>query len=154
MSNQIDQEVGARLGARRREIGLSLETLAATLKITPDTLESYEKGESRLSARVLQGCCRELNVSPSHFLAPSAAGDQQHEAARDELLSDAHRLHRAFFRIESEKLRKILVDLATAFADGGQDVERALEQDADGAATNDNVAILRRFSDPGFLPPL
>jgi transcriptional regulator with XRE-family HTH domain len=119
MFQQIDEEIGKRLSARRRELGLAIETLAGALGVGVAALAGFEAGSKRLSARVLQACCRELHVPPSFFLAPAQFGVAERDAARDELLDDAHRLHRAFFRIESPDLRKILVDLAVAFSEGG-----------------------------------
>jgi len=124
MANQIDQEIGARLRRRREGLGLSCATVAQALDLDVAAIEAFESGERRMSARQLQQLCGVLNAPPSFFLVAdddlSAPDGNGRPGERDALLSDAHRLYRAFFQIQSPELRGVLADLAEAFAKGGR----------------------------------
>ena len=50
----IDSEIGALIRKRRVASGLTLQALAVALGCTPQQLSKYEKGEDRVSARLLQ----------------------------------------------------------------------------------------------------
>ena len=149
MANQIDQEIGARLRRRREGLGLSCATVAKALELDVATIEAFESGERRMSARQLQQLCGVLDAPPSCFLvadddftAPSARPGE-----RDALLNDAHRLYRAFFQIQSPELRGVLADLAEAFAKGGRspallEAAQLLRPVSD---LDNNIAQLRAF---------
>jgi transcriptional regulator with XRE-family HTH domain len=118
MVNQIDQEIGARLRRRRESLGISRTSVAAALDLDAETVEAFETGERRMSARQLQQLCGVLDAPPSCFLVAddefTPQGDRPSE--RDALLNDAHRLYRAFFQIQSQELRGVLADLAESFS--------------------------------------
>ena len=50
----IDVKVGTKIRARRRLIGMTQEGLAATLGVTFQQIQKYEKGTNRVSASRLQ----------------------------------------------------------------------------------------------------
>jgi transcriptional regulator with XRE-family HTH domain len=126
MINQIDQEIGARVRRRRESLGLSRTTVAAALDLDAETVEAFETGERRMSARQLQQLCGVLDAPPSCFLVADDEFTPQSGARpgeRDALLNDAHRLYRAFFQIQSQELRGVLADLAESFAKGGRSAD-------------------------------
>lgn len=147
MVNQIDQEIGGRLRRRREGMGLSCATVAKALDIDVALIESFESGDRRMSARQLQQLCGVLDAPPSYFLVSDtdfcAPGGRPGE--RDALLSDAHRLYRAFFQIQSPELRGVLADLAEAFAKGGQSpaLLQAVQMLRPESELEDNIAQLR-----------
>ncbi|MCW2274430.1 helix-turn-helix domain-containing protein [Rhodoblastus acidophilus] len=149
MVNQIDQEIGGRLRRRREGLGLSCATVAKALDLDVAVIEAFEAGERRMSARQLQQLCGVLDAPPSYFLvaADDFCAPNGGPGERDALLSDAHRLYRAFFQIQSPELRGVLADLAEAFAKGGQ--SPALLQAAQllrpASDLDDNIAQLRAF---------
>jgi len=149
MANQIDQEIGARLRRRREGLGLSCATVAKALELDVATIEAFEAGERRMSARQLQQLCAVLDAPPSCFLVADddfvAPGGRPGE--RDALLSDAHRLYRAFFQIQSPELRGVLADLAEAFAKNGRSAAlvEAAQLLRPGGDLDNNIAQLRAF---------
>jgi transcriptional regulator with XRE-family HTH domain len=150
MVNQIDQEIGARLRRRREFLGLSCAAVAKALEIDVATMEAFESGERRMSARQLQQLCGVLNAPPSCFLVADddflgPCGGRPGE--RDALLSDAHRLYRAFFRIQSPELRGVLADLAESFARSGRTPEmiEAAQLLRPANDLDSNIAQLRAF---------
>lgn len=149
MVNQIDQEIGGRLRRRRESLGLSCATVAQALELDVAVIESFESGERRMSARQLQQLCGVLDAPPSYFLVSDDdfGGPGGQPGERDALLSDAHRLYRAFFQIQSSELRGVLADLAEAFAKGGQspDMLRAAQMLRPANDVDDNIAQLRAF---------
>ncbi|MBB4196489.1 transcriptional regulator with XRE-family HTH domain [Rhodoblastus sphagnicola] len=149
MANQIDQEIGVRLRRRREALGLSCATVATALNLDMEAIEAFESGERRMSARQLQQLCGVLDAPPSCFLVAdddfTAPGGRPGE--RDALLSDAHRLYRAFFQIQSPELRGVLADLAESFAKGGRSPElvEAAQLLRPANDLDSNIAQLRAF---------
>lgn len=150
MVNQIDREIGERLRRRRESLGLACVTVAKALGLDPQTIEAFEQGERRLSARQLQQLCGVLDAPPSYFLvaddefAPPRDG---RPGERDALLNDAHRLYRAFFQIQSPELRGVLADLAESFAKGGRSDElvEAAQMLRPANDLDSNIAQIRAF---------
>ena len=61
--NPVDLHVGARIRMRRRELGLSQETLAEAIGITFQQLQKYERGANRISASRLYALALVLKIS-------------------------------------------------------------------------------------------
>ncbi len=60
--------VGAFLAAKRKELGLSQSTLAASVGLTVSTWSRIENGESALTIEQLKLAAHTLNVLPSQIL--------------------------------------------------------------------------------------
>lgn len=125
----IDVEVGAKIKARRRLLGMSQDTLAARLGVTFQQIQKYEKGTNRVSASRLVVIANTLGLPPSYFFR-TEAGEAGFEtpAAAPELVSfietnEGRDLNVAFARISSTTTRRKIVGLVTALA-------AALERDA------------------------
>lgn len=65
--NPVDLHVGLRLRARRRELGISQDTLAAALGLTFQQVQKYERGTNRVSASKLYAIALTLRVPVSYF---------------------------------------------------------------------------------------
>lgn len=121
--NTIDRHVGQRIHSRRQTLGLSLDTLALALGLTPLQAEQIEAGSLHLNAARLYLLSHLLEVSISHFFdgmpaeyapdfpgSPAAAlppspGDQT-------LKRETLDLVRAFFAITDPGLRHQVLRLA------------------------------------------
>ena len=71
----VDQAVGARLRHLRRLRNISQVRLAATLGVSFQQVQKYEKGANRLSASMLVRAAADLGVSVSELI-----GEVPHEA--------------------------------------------------------------------------
>lgn len=69
----VDVIVGARIAARRRELGLSQSDLARALSITFQQVQKYERGVNRVSASKLWATARFLRL-PVQDLFPQEEG--------------------------------------------------------------------------------
>ena len=65
--NPVDLHVGLRLRARRRELGITLDTLAAALGLTFQQVQKYERGTNRVSASKLYAIALTLRAPVSYF---------------------------------------------------------------------------------------
>ena len=61
MTNQL-QEIGARLGALRDILDISVENMAQTMKISVDEYSAYEQGQRDFSFSFLQNAAQIFNV--------------------------------------------------------------------------------------------
>lgn len=66
----MDEHVtGERISRRRKELGMSLEDLAARLEVAPSTIQRYEKSYiSRIKPSMLSAIARELRVDTEYLL--------------------------------------------------------------------------------------
>jgi len=62
--------LGARVRARRRELGLSQWQLAQALDLERTSITNLEKGVQRISAEALVQLARTLNLPPADLLPP------------------------------------------------------------------------------------
>ena len=112
----IDRHVGARLRARRLELGLSQVRLADALGVTFQQIQKYERGTNRVVASRLFDLAQILRVPVDYFFfeAPPdflgvVAGEPGggHRPSHRETLD----LVRAYYDIEDDGLRRKLIDL-------------------------------------------
>ncbi len=101
------------------------------LGLTFQQIQKYEKGANRISASRLQQISEALSTPLAYFFkgAPVSEGAAQGglaEADADQnyfgdfvMTSEGLSLNRAFARISDPKVRKKIVDLVNALADGG-----------------------------------
>lgn len=125
--NPIDVHVGSRIRLRRTMLGMSQEKLGATLGITFQQIQKYEKGSNRVGASRLQNISNILNAPVSYFFEDAPEGGTETEAASKataepnlivEFLStpDGLQLNRAFVKITDARVRRKLVDLVKTLA--------------------------------------
>ncbi len=66
-ADAVDRHIGARVRARRLEIGMSQEKFADLLGVTFQQIQKYEKGVNRIAASRLYYMTEALDVSISYF---------------------------------------------------------------------------------------
>ena len=115
----IDQSVGERIRARRRQLRLSQTKLGDAIGVSFQQIQKYEKGANRISASKLNQIGRVLGVSPGYFYG----GEDDHaglaEKGQQALLGNREgivRLAAAFEQITDEDARRNLIELAEQLA--------------------------------------
>ncbi|OJU91914.1 MAG: hypothetical protein BGO06_15090 [Shinella sp. 65-6] len=118
----IDVEVGGKIKAQRRLVGMSQNTLADRLGVTFQQIQKYEKGTNRVSSSRLAVIAETFGVPPAFFFPGSTfdAG-QAATAAAPELVgfietNEGRDLNVAFARISSKIMRRKVVGLVPALA--------------------------------------
>lgn len=69
--NPTDIHVGQRLRAARVLAGMSQERLGATVGLSFQQIQKYEKGHNRIGASRMQQLAQALNIPPSYFFDQS-----------------------------------------------------------------------------------
>ncbi len=67
-NTDINREVGHRIAARRRELGLTQERLAAKAKMDRTAIGKIERAERGLTVATLSRLARALSTTPSKLL--------------------------------------------------------------------------------------
>jgi len=127
--NPIDVEVGAKIRARRRVIGMSQVKLGEALGVTFQQVQKYEKGLNCVGASRLSKVADILGVPVSYFFK-----DQKHPSSDDDSnggneltrfigTEEGRALNQAFIGISSASLRKRIINLVRSVADA--DVARS-----------------------------
>ena len=66
-------EIGARIKARRTELGLTLDDIAGEIGVAKSTIQRYEKGTiDKLKLPVIEAIARTLHVNPSWLIGKSS----------------------------------------------------------------------------------
>ncbi len=138
VANPVDIHVGARVRLRRTLLGLSQEKLGAAVGLTFQQIQKYERGANRVSASRLYEFSKILDVPVSYFfeempgdlethagrLKAGLRDHDQDEIERDPLVKrETLELVRAYYRIESPRVRKRVFELAKALAGIAPDEE-------------------------------
>lgn len=76
----VDQHVGQRLRLRRTMLGVSQESLAASIGLTFQQVQKYERGSNRISASKLFSIAKALNTPISFFFAGADSSDYTQDA--------------------------------------------------------------------------
>jgi transcriptional regulator with XRE-family HTH domain len=125
--NPTDIYVGSRIRMRRKMLGLSQEKLGERLGITFQQIQKYEKGTNRVGASRLQAMSDALEVPVAYFFPvndPNGPAGMKEESASFVMdflsTSEGLDLTRAFMRISNPKVRRKLIELARALADGAE----------------------------------
>lgn len=156
--NPIDRHVGSRVRMRRVMLGMSQEKLGESLGLTFQQVQKYEKGTNRIGASRLQQISRTLDVPPAFFFegapmldavphvegAPIGVAEKPASSYISDFLSTSEGLHlnMAFARIQDVRVRKRIIDLVVALAEGEQPAGAVTHE----ASTLD-VASFGRFPD-------
>ena len=116
---------------RRKMLGVSQERLAEALGLTFQQVQKYERGANRISASKLYEIARFLSAPISYFFeglsdpslggAASVADDGSEQHVHGFLMtSEGLELASAFPRINRSRLRRRILDLVRALADGDE----------------------------------
>lgn len=126
--NPIDRHVGSRVRMRRMLAGVSQEKLGDGLGLTFQQVQKYEKGSNRISASRLQQIAQLLDVPVAFFFEGAPAGtvaqaEQIGISVSDGIsgflaTAEGVQLAKAFAAIKNGRVRRRLIDLAEALADG------------------------------------
>jgi transcriptional regulator with XRE-family HTH domain len=67
-----NQEVGARIAARRSELGLTMEQLSETVGVAKSTIQRYERGSIvRMKVPVITAIAMALSINPAYLVGTS-----------------------------------------------------------------------------------
>lgn len=128
----VDRHVGERLRRRRKDLNLSQEELAASVGLTFQQIQKYERGSNRVSASKLYQMAQTLQASVGYFfegLASPIRGVSESEDAEFDheipLTPEQRELVNLFDRIDSRKIRKVVLNLVRTIHEesGGKDTE-------------------------------
>lgn len=126
--NAVDKAIGARLRARREELGLSQKSVGAMLDVTYQQIQKFENGKDHLKVSQLKKLADGLKVPQSFLLnglsehAFSAGGAGFAETGKEFVGADAaavaqaHDLTRSFLGIRSPEMRDAVIELARRLA--------------------------------------
>ena len=109
---EVDKEIGARVRARRQELGYSQAYVADVIGITFQQMQKYEAGQNRVASATLLRIAEALNSDPMSLLTGgkhAAAGPRRPRAAQDPLTMQ---LELAFSRIVSPADRRLVLEMA------------------------------------------
>ena len=131
-NNAVDVHVGKRVRLRRTLLGMSQEQLGASLNITFQQVQKYERGANRISASRLWDISQILDVQISYFfgdmtddtmrLSPRRVSrgeniDFDDDNARDPMARrETLELVRTYYSIESSKVRKRISEMVKSLA--------------------------------------
>ena len=104
----VDIEVGRRIHALRRRLGLTRRDLAQEAGVTFQQIQKYEDGQNRISSARLAAIALRLGVSPAALFGETA--DPAQQAAEIETLLTA------FDDIQDPAQRRSLLTVATTMA--------------------------------------
>lgn len=119
--DDLDVAIGARIRARRKQLGLSQEHLGEVLGVTFQQIQKYERGANRLAASSLIRIAEILDVPPSSLLGEGEPPQFSGLWGRD-VDSGDFAVFDAFRSIRSGKLRRSVMLLLEEMGDtsGGQ----------------------------------
>lgn len=130
--NPADAHVGARIRMRRMILGISQEKLGATLGVTFQQVQKYEKGATRVGAGRLLEIANYLDVPVSYFFetavpeglkiqgANTTAAPVTNEFDQFVKSSEGIKLNNAFLGIQDPAIRRHLLDLVVSMSRAGQ----------------------------------
>src|SRR3974390_412232 len=129
--NPTDKHVGSRVRMRRMMLGMSQEKLGASLGLTFQQIQKYEKGTNRIGASRLQQISHILQVPVAFFFEGAPTEQSASEGALAEAPSPSYvsdflatsaglALTKAFMEIKEPRLRRRIVDLVEEIAGRGE----------------------------------
>jgi len=120
----VDEHVGHRIQARRKQLGMSQNRLAEALGVTFQQVQKYERGSNRISASRLQHAADILGVPVSHFFDRADDPAQSHDNGQEPLSEIDHflasdegvALAQAFCRIRDPAMRRSIAEFVVNVA--------------------------------------
>jgi transcriptional regulator with XRE-family HTH domain len=114
---QGDSQVGRRIRELRRDLGLTLKQVAATIGVTAAQLHRYEVGSTRVAASRLVDIARALKASPAELLG--GAVERERAPVPVEVPDgwmDIADLIQAFNSLSDQRLRRAVLIVARHLA--------------------------------------
>jgi transcriptional regulator with XRE-family HTH domain len=112
----IDVAVGARIRARRIELGMSQTKLARALGLTFQQVQKYESGDNRVSASTLVRTARALGVATAVLVGEGGESATDRPVFHQLATPGAFDLIDAYARIADADVRRSLLNLARTLA--------------------------------------
>ena len=114
----VDVYVGAKVRARRLELGMSQEKLGVAIGLTFQQVQKYEKGRNRIGSSRLVQIANALDVPPAYFFEDAPGQTKAHSKKGDSIdyvsafisSREGLALMKAFLKIPAP-LRRSIVDL-------------------------------------------
>ena len=109
--SDVDREIGARVRARRQELGFSQAYVADVIGITFQQMQKYEAGQNRVASATLLRIADALRTDPMTLLP---TGKRAPAAKRPTVVEDPLmlQLENAFNRIASPRDRRLVLEMA------------------------------------------
>lgn len=111
-AHPVDRHVGLRIRLRRTQAGFSQDRLGAAIGKTPQQVQKYERGMTRVSASVLWEIAAALDTDVSFFFEGLATAGRR-EAADAPSPEEGLEISRLLPRIPAEARSKLLELLRT-----------------------------------------
>ena len=116
LATTVDEHVGSRIRALRKQLGMSQQHLAGELGLTFQQIQKYERGSNRVSASKLYETANALRVPVSYFFEgledPPTQKDMGERAVHAFLRTEeGAELARTFPRIAPGRLRQRVLEL-------------------------------------------
>src|SRR5579859_7811925 len=116
---QLELMIGARMRARRRQLGLSQSDLAQRLGVSFQQVQKYERGANRVAASTLLTAAQALSTSISWLVGEEVSGrDDDDDVFRALSRPGALEILQAFNAIPDPRTRMALLALAREMAGG------------------------------------
>ena len=114
-ARSLETHIGIRISALRRERALSQEELADRISVSYQQVQKYEKGRTRISVSRLVDLAAALGVRlaellPDETLAPTLPSTDDILTGGFALTRDEIRLLKLYRKVESERMKKIVLD--------------------------------------------
>jgi transcriptional regulator with XRE-family HTH domain len=104
------EEIGKRIKARRRELGLSQEALATIIDVSYQQVQRYESGKNSLNVEKLQEVAKALSVPVSYLLCPDKYdGSPLEDHGEKELISH-------YRKVQHSEIKALVVRLTNMIA--------------------------------------
>ena len=113
---ELEREIGARIRARRRQLGLSQSELADQLGVSFQQVQKYERGANRVAASTLVATALALGVSIGWLVGEDAPQDGEQELFAAMCRPGALEILKAFNAIPDTRGRNALLAVAEEMA--------------------------------------
>jgi transcriptional regulator with XRE-family HTH domain len=112
----LEREIGARMRARRLQLGLSQSDLAEQLGVSFQQVQKYERGANRVAASTLMTAASGLGVSIGWLVGEDAPEEGEKELLQALSRQGAIEILQAFNAITDPRRRNALLALAQEMA--------------------------------------
>ncbi|MDO8746095.1 MAG: helix-turn-helix transcriptional regulator [Thermodesulfovibrionales bacterium] len=108
---KTSRAIGEKIKGRRRELGISQESLAEILGVTYQQVQRYENGTNKLNVENIQTVADAINVPVSYFFEDERVLMVAEKSA-PYLPSDEVKLLRHFRKLKSSASKKTVIQVA------------------------------------------
>lgn len=110
----VDVQIGGRIRLRRKMLNISQERLAEAVGVTFQQIQKYEKGSNRVGGSRMQRIAEVLGTQVGFFFetVTPEGNPQENEIIAFAGTSDGLELIRVFGKIESQKARRSIINIA------------------------------------------